>query len=364
MSGDWDLLAPWFRMYVAALPLATDKTRLYYHHAGACFQETIYFWGTANNANFGWGNPGIETTNNYVKRYWSSGLEMIAMMLDRYDFTQDRQFASETLLPFAVAITEFYDQHWQRDEHGKIRFDPAQSLETWQKAVNPLPEIAGLRFVLPRLLTLPDELTTPVQRAQWGRTLADLPPIPVGQAHDLKTAKRLLLPAEEYGQKHNSENTEQYGIFPYRLYRPGLPDLQMAVDTFETRRFKNSTCWAWDPIVAACLGLTDDAKRLVTANFTDYGAQRFRWFWRPGHDWIPDLDNGGAGSTALQRMLLQCDGRRIVLLPCWPADWDADFKLNAPLQTTVEAKVRNGQVVELHVSPESRKADVAIGKSH
>ena len=66
-------------------------------------------------------------------------------MLDQYDFTQDSRFARETLLPLAEAITTFYDEHWKRDAAGKIRFDPAQSLETWQSAVNPLPEIAGLR---------------------------------------------------------------------------------------------------------------------------------------------------------------------------------------------------------------------------
>ena len=32
-------------------------------------------------------------------------------------------------------------------------------------------------------------------------------------------------------------------------------------------------------------------------------------------------------------MRLQADGKRILLLPAWPKDWDADFKLRAPLQT-------------------------------
>ena len=71
MSGDWDLLAPWFAMYVDAVPLATEKTRLYYHHASH-FQETMYFWGTANNGDFGWGNPGVDPVNNYIRWYWSA----------------------------------------------------------------------------------------------------------------------------------------------------------------------------------------------------------------------------------------------------------------------------------------------------
>ncbi len=72
------------------------------------------------------------------------------------------------------------------------------------------------------------------------------------------------------------------------------------------------------------------------------------------------MDNGGAGSTALQRMLMQCNGRRILLLPAWPAKWDADFKLHAPYQTVVEAKIRGGKLMELNVTPAERKADVVI----
>jgi len=49
----------------------------------------------------------------------------------------------------------------------------------------------------------------------------------------------------------------------------------------------------------------------------------------------PDMDNGGAGMMTLQLMLMQCDDKRIQLLPAWPDDWTADFKLHAPYQTTV-----------------------------
>ena len=59
-------------------------------------------------------------------------------------------------------------------------------------------------------------------------------------------------------------------------------------------------------------------------------------------------------------MLMQCDGRRIQLLPAWPSGWDGDFKLHAPYQTVVEARVREGKILDLHVTPESRRADVAI----
>ena len=91
-----------------------------------------------------------------------------------------------------------------------------------------------------------------------------------------------------------------------------------------------------------------------------YGDERFQWFWRPEHDWIPDLDNGGSGMITLQAMLMQCDGRRIQLLPAWPDNWTADFKLRAPYQTTVEGHVEDGRVTNLKVTPESRAQDIVM----
>lgn len=50
-------------------------------------------------------------------------------------------------------------------------------------------------------------------------------------------------------------------------------------------------------------------------------------------------------------MLVQCDDRRILLLPMWPAGRNVDFKLRAPQQTAVEASVRDGKLTSLTVTP-------------
>jgi hypothetical protein len=62
----------------------------------------------------------------------------------------------------------------------------------------------------------------------------------------------------------------------------------------------------------------------------------------------------------MQTMLLQADDGKIRLLPAWPKDWDAEFKLHAPRQTTVEGEVRSGKLVRLVVTPEERKKDVMV----
>jgi hypothetical protein len=243
-------------------------------------------------------------------------------------------------------------------------------LETYQlDAINPTPDIAGLKSVLPRLLALPDDLTSPEQRNKWSKELGDLPPIAKGKTVNGKLGdygqgdadgKTIILPAEKYGKTSNVENPELYVAFPYRLYGVGKPDLALAQDTFAARRFPQDTCWGQDGPQSAVLGLTEVAKNAAVAEFTDYGEQRFPWFWKAGHDWIPDLDNGGSGMITLELMLMQCDGKRIQLLPAWPKDWAADFKLHAPDQTTVEGHVENGQVTRLKVTPKARRADVTI----
>lgn len=82
----------------------------------------------------------------------------------------------------------------------------------------------------------------------------------------------------------------------------------------------------------------------------------------PGHDWVPDHNWGGSGMIALQEMLMQTHNRKIILLPAWPTDWNARFKLHAPYNTIVEGVVRNGEIESLKVTPESRRKDVEVWK--
>ena len=368
-TGDFDLLQPWFNAYINGIPLLTDRTELYYKHGGVYFPETFYFWMLPNMNNFGWNNQGNELNNPWIRYHTQGGLEVLAQMLSYEDNTQDVRFAHDKLLPMADAVLTYYDQHWKRGDDGKIVFNPDQSLETYQSGVtNPTPDIAGLMSDLPRLLALPQTLTTSDERSTWSKLLQDLPPLPMGTTSNGKLPPRgqgspseaqTILPAQKYAGSANSENPELYVSFPYRLYGVGKPDLELARRTYAARLFPQSTCWGQDGTEASVLGLTDEAKKVVTKEFTNYGA-RFSWFWAPAHDWVPDMDNGGSGMITLQNMIMQCDGKRIQLLPAWPADWTADFKLHAPYNTIVEGHVEQGHLSNLHVTPEDRAKDVVV----
>jgi alpha-L-fucosidase 2 len=357
-AGDFDLMQPLFKMYKDALPIRKMATKTYYKHKGAFFPETMYFWGAFTGSNYGRDRselPTGTTLNRFIRYYWQSGLEISLMMLDYYEFTKDEAFLKETLLPVVSEIINFYDHHWDRDENGKILFDPAMALETYNTAVNPLPEIIGIGKVCSELLRLPISEISKSQNKQWNRLIEELPEIPT----KMLDGKKVLSPAQEYSGKQNVENPELYAIFPYRAFGLSKPDLDMARFTFENRLVKQTGGWQQNAIKAALLGLTKEAADLTSQNFNASTTfYRFPTMWGPNYDWTPDQCHGAVAMTALQRMLVQYDGNEILLLPAWPKDWDTKFKLKAPQNTTIEGEVRNGKIENLKVTPSSRLKDV------
>jgi len=358
-AGDFDLMQPWFRIYTNSLPLAQYRTRLYYGHGGAFWPETMYFWGTYNDDNYGRdrnGKPAGLADNRYIRYYWQGGLELVLLLLDYHDYTRDEKFLEATLLPMAVNVTQFYDEHWPRDQTGKIRFAPAQALETCQVAVtNPAPEIAGLRAVLPRLIGLASPAVTDSQRSRWQRTLNDLPDLPLTE----REGEKVLAPAEHFAATANIENPELYSIFPYRLWEVGRPGLDLARRSFAIRRNRAAGGWQQDAIQAALLGLGEDAASMVAQNYSRKNPTcRFPAFWGPNFDWTPDQDHGCVPMFALQRMLLQAEDGKLRLFPAWPKRWNVHFKLHAPQQTTVEAVLREGKLEQCDVVPAWRAKDV------
>jgi hypothetical protein len=363
-AGDFEMMQPLFRMYLNALPLARERTRLYFGHEGAFLPETMTFWGTYANVNYGWnreGKPIAHIDNPYIRYYYSCNLELLALALEYFFHTGDKRFLNETLLPFADAFIAFYTQHFPRNAEGKLLLKPAQSLETYPEVVNPLPDIAGLRWTLEGLLRLPLNKENARRRNLWQRLLGQLPPLPA----KTENGQTFLLPAEQIlAQPINSENPELYAVFPYRLYGVGKLGMEVARKTYARRPYKGNEGWRQDPIWAAMLGLTEDARDMVTQRFaTKHPGSRFPAFWGPNYDWIPDQDHGTVGMIALQAMLMQTDGERILLFPAWPSEWDVSFRLHAPGKTVVEGVFRGGKLQSLKVTPTIRQKDIiAVGR--
>ena len=370
-SGDYEQMAPLFALYRNMLPLLKERARRYFGHDGVHFSETTEIWGLNRDVCFGKDNPSFYPTSTYMKYNWDCGLELSTMLLAYYQHTQDQAFVGETLLPIADQVVTFYEQHYQRDKDGKLHIYPSQALETWQNTENPTTVLAGMRVVLAGLLALPESLTTSEQRKRWTRVLGEMKEIPIAE----EAGKKWIKPAHVFSDKKNAEHPELYAIFPYPIYGVGKPDLEIGLETYKRRENKRTGGWQQDAIQAALLGQTADAKSFMLQNITTEnlmgGANekakrvdsRFPAFWGPNFDWIPDQCNGSVILSTLQYMLMQTDGKKIILLPAWPKEWNASFKLHAPYQTTVEGRVENGKVVDLKVTPESRIKDIVNAKN-
>jgi hypothetical protein len=358
-AGDFDLMQPLFKMYSDVLGIRKFATKTYYQHEGAFYIETMRHWGTYAEANYGFDRPTDmppgKTVNTYIRYYWQSGLEFSLMGLDYYAFTKDEKTLKEFILPVATEVMTFFDQHWGRDEKGKILFDPAMALETYKTAVNPLPDIVGIHKVCFELLKLPETAISDKQRKQYIRLISELPEIPLREVD----GEKLLAPAHEYSGKQNIENPELYAIFPYRRYSVGKDNLELAIRTFNARESRENRGWQQHSIKAAYLGLTEEAATLMAEYFNaGTTVYRFPTMWGPNYDWTPDQCHGSVAMTALQRMLLQYEGDEIYLFPAWPKEWDVNFKLYAPGNTTVECSLKEGEIVRLEVTPGSRREDI------
>ena len=136
------------------------------------------------------------------------------MMLDYVNFTGDTAFRDGVLVPFAREVLLFFDQHYPRGADGKLRLDPAQVLETWWIAVNPAPDVAGLRFCLDELLAM--KAGTAEDQARWRKFRGEIPEVSLQTIE----GRQAIAPAEKWEKKHNAENGELYPVFPFRCFRP------------------------------------------------------------------------------------------------------------------------------------------------
>lgn len=354
-SGDFDEMRTLFRFFHDVLPLCEARAKLYYGAEGTYFPETMTIFGTYANADYGWnrrGHPPSDILNPWWRYAWQQGLELTALMLDYYEYTGDKKFLNDQLIPMANAVLRYYDSRFKRDADGKLLISPDQAVETYQHGVvNDTPSVAGLTDVCRRLLKLP---VPQADHEFWLRVLNATPALPIKDG--------CIQPAEKLDpQRSNVENPELYALWPFRLYGVGRPDLAVAVNTFRHRIAKASVGWQYDGQCAAIAGLAKAAGRLLLGKVGNSNSNfRFPAMWGPNYDWLPDQDHGANIMLTLQNMVVQAAGDKIYVLPAWPKEWSVEFKLRAPMNTIVEGSYRDGKMAALKVIPEARRKDVQV----
>lgn len=413
-SGDPDAILPQFELYIKGLPGATARVKTHYGHEGALYCEYISVPGLAFGAGWGWtddtkreqvrrrsvtlesdkrnsgkterlrgtelpfGDPEVnglagynqpvekgEMANPSVAYHWESQIEHAYMILEYNRFTGAD---ISKYIPFIKSALIFFDQHYQLrqkmrngktvDENGKLVLYPSSSCESYHGAKNPSDIIAGLQACLESVINLDKKYLSASERSYYLEFKNRIPDLPFGDAEGL----RIMKPAQEWLQERNQELPQFYPLFPFNRFKLGNDEIKIFQNTYllapEKRKGKIMS-WHQDGIFLARMGMTKEAAAYNMKKLQD-SERRFPTFWGPGHDWVPDHNWGGSGMIGLQEMLLQTVGNQIVLFPAWPKDWNVDFKLHAPKNTTVECCLKNGEITRLKVVPESRAKDVVV----
>ncbi len=368
-GGDAALLEPTIKFYRdrSATASARAKTN---GAEGVVYPEPMDVWGLCCVAPLSNGLCGAE----HLTYHFSMMLEHAWMALQGHDIL-GTGIADD--LPWIGGVVRFYDSYYRMqnlkrsgqelDNNGKLVIYPSNGLEYAGDATDPVEVVCGLKRVTEALLSL-KEVSVEL-RADLERIQVTIPEIPVGT----RDGKESILPAKSFTKEYNLwEPIEMYAAWPYKevgiAHPETLPLLRQTWETIpETRARYCKKDYSWMANVAnmAALAWPEEAEKRAIYKMANIEApqSRFPAFFGPGHDWLPDHNWGGSGMVGIQEMLMSANpygGEKIHLLYAWPLKWDVDFKLYAPQQTIISAKVEHGKVVELKVTPESRKKDIVI----
>ena len=392
-SGDADLMRVGLDFYRSRLDVERAWAKHFWNINGGIFPESPDVFGMPVRM----ARKDGTSAPDCLQYHFTSGMEFALMMLHRGSYTGED---ISRYVPVSDAVLRFFDQYYRQqnkkntgkelDENGKQVIFPGCGLELYTGTRNDSSTLAGLMALCNALLELDGDTVSDRDRQFYKAFRSRLAPIPT------RTCKGHLCisPAQSWQYErpdYNSELPQLYPVFPFRVYGVGRSGLEIARNTWrygftDASKQKNYFCWYQGGIFTACMGLTDETKEYALAKFLHphydfpqpekpeeslwelhwkvtegWKVLRYPAFWDcMTFDQRPDMDHGGAAMVQLQEMLMQTVGNRIILLPAWPLEWDVDFKLHAPGQTSLEASVRKGKILDLKVIPESRLKDIEI----
>lgn len=367
-SGDFDMMDSQLDYYLSLQKNAELRTKVYWNHEGASFTEQLENFGLPNPAEYEWKrpadyDPGMQY-NAWLEYQWDTVFEFCKMMLEQNEYANKDV---KKYNGFILSCIRFFDEHYQYlakkrgrkslDANGHLILYPGSAVETYKMAYNANSTISALKVISEKLLKVSSKNLTREEIDYVKEFQTRIPPLNFREINH----KKVLAPAKTWERINNTEAAQLYSVFPWEQYGVGYPDLEVAQNTYfldeDVLRFRSHIGWKQDNIFAARLGLTDEAAKYNLLKMVNSG-RRFSAFWGPGFDWVPDHNWGGSGMIGMQDMLLQEANGKILLFPAWPKEWDVHFKLHTIQNTTIEAKLVNGNVVFLDVIPKSRELDI------
>lgn len=344
-AGHVEPMLDFFRFHFDMLPFIRLQAKALFGIEAPSFRETYHFWG-----------PGDAKRANFC-----NNLELCLLMEWYVLATGDEAFLRERLYPLLAEIMAFFLAYATRGEDGRWHITPADAIEVWPNVKDPMPDLAGLHYLLPKLIEWGGRFGADADAlARWKSFHAELAPIPIGRwtitrefwqgihANEFHVETRhdpegIFLPAgdriEPRAKRQNMENAELYVVYPWGLVGLDSPasELRRAENTWTHRTWRLvNNGWAQDVPQLARLGRAEEA-RATSIEHALYN-QRFPngAFISPAgahfHGLLTAhlyLDSAGVHLTGLQEMLLQSHDGVLRIAPAASAQWSGRFKLHA-----------------------------------
>jgi len=262
-------------------------------------------------------------------------------------------------------------------------FDNSSGVLKTNCLTNDHPTVVGIKVLLERVLAtgplaLPAGLVTTEKRTQWAALQKIWPSVPLIVENGIESVS----PYSSYPANnalHNGETPELYSTHPYRYFTIGRQllgakrSLVPALNCLKLGSKVRKTCgngngnggWNQGIMNAALLGdATIATKQTVNrAKTPPAKGYRFMGFAPHEQDFEPSADQFANMNSALNWMLVQPADDELgsaIVMAAWPCAWDVDFKLAAPMATTIEGSLKGGKLVSLVVTPAARKQFVHV----
>lgn len=360
-NGDFDLVKPQFDYFSDYAQNAQARSQYYWGHDGVCFDEWSAF-GLAAGGIYGWNRtsndePGIVASP--CKYQYNNQLEFAFMMLQAYRYGN---IDLTEYLPFIQSAVKFFYEHYQYrnrqetgqnfDSAGKLVIRPSTAMETFKNATNPTDVVVALHCIVDGVLQLPSQYENLIDRAMMTEIRSHLPEIKYSNAN----GKTTISIADQYTGKENFELPELAAVWPYGYFHLGNNNFSVALNTWnaipdelgDPLGRKGGEDWESAGVIAARLGLKEEAAFFALHKLSDSDKSRFPVFHQPYFDWEPNNEHAASGMNMIQEMIVQDYGNDVFLFPSTPDDWEVNAKLLAGLGTQLEvSRNANGKITYL-----------------
>jgi hypothetical protein len=406
-----DLTEPYFRMYASQLPACHEAANQRWEAEGAFFPETTpldgpvvlpddavaefrdVFRGRKDPKNI---SPRLQalcsfeshlhcaTISAYRKQYsWishvaSSGAELAVQAWWRYRSTGDIRWLRETGYPLLRGTAEFYRSMVKKGEDRLYHVLRTNVHEDFWGVDDSIMDLAAIRGTVPLAIRAAEILQVDADlRTPWKELLDHLAPYPMGSNPRAKALTGGALADDVWAAGHlgdvdghqNPEDVWLTPVFPFEHWtlQTHDPDSDRIVrklihlaPRFQSVLGGESVNTAIrTPIAAVRAGFGEQLPAMLASYYPAFTpmANGMGLFEGSGkmENQAHSIEALGCISSMLQDGLMQSVSPRpgepevIIVLPAWPKQWQASFRLLARGGFLVAAAVENGQVAVVEI---------------